>query len=77
MDLKFAVLAVGKKMGNTMFHNYMGGAMIPQSEIGAAATLATIYGMSEEYFEGQLHMIAKQEFDKLRKEQARKIKNGV
>jgi len=71
-----AIKKVGKVMGETKFHSYMSGSMLPSGEIGAARALAIAFGVSVEKVDALLSRAQKIEFDKLRNEQARAVKKA-
>lgn len=65
MDLNEAIKKVGKVMGETKFHRYMNGGMIPNGDIGTAETISTIFGVTYEEVNVRLNKAMNTEYKKI------------
>ena len=66
-----AVLRIGKLMGESQFHNYMGGAMLPRPQNDIAEIISIIYDKNVHKVREKLNNRVEIEFEKCLKRKPR------
>jgi len=76
VNLDKAIIKIGKAMGKAKYHDYMGGAMLPDGNLNAAQTIALLFNISSDEVNNRLNRIMNTEHKKIIDEQCQRVKKS-